>query len=206
MFSRAKKRDAVLAEVDEQLAPPPVPSLDTEPARKGAKGAKGSAKAPAKPARAPVGVPSLISGDVIVRGTIESEGEVQFDGEIEGDIRALGLVIGEGARVAGEVVAEKVRVNGTVEGSIRATRVELAAGALVKGDVIHTALAIEAGARFEGNVRHSDDPIGAPAPIISPVVRTPEAPAPQAEPVPVAEYPASQPLARTARPTKPDLR
>lgn len=109
----------------------------------------------------PFGVPSLISGDMVVKGEIRSEGEVQFDGEIEGDIHAKGIVIGEGASVRGQVVAEKVKVAGTVDGQIRATRVELTATARVDGDILHTALMIEAGARFDGTCRHSEQPLGA---------------------------------------------
>lgn len=205
MFSRAKKQDEVLAEVD--LAPSvPEPGPTRKASAKNAPRPK-----PVKPA---AGVPSLISADVVIRGTIESEGEVQFDGEIEGDIRAKGLVIGEGARVSGEVVADKVRVSGTVDGAIRATRVELASGALVKGDIIHTALAIEAGARFEGNVRHSDDPTQAdvaPTPARRPAPIVPE-PAP-VEPAlaetgseAVQELETAEPIARTIRRAKPDLR
>ncbi len=112
-----------------------------------------------KPVTRSSGVPSLISGDVIIKGTIEAEGEVQFDGFLEGDIRAKGLVIGEGASVKGEVVAQKVKVSGTIEGAIRAGHVELASSAHVKGDILHSALSIENGARFDGNCRHSDDPM-----------------------------------------------
>ncbi|MGV6800747.1 MAG: bactofilin family protein [bacterium] len=104
------------------------------------------------------GVPSLISGDVIMRGTIESQGEVQFDGALEGDIKAKGLVIGDGATVKGEIIADKVKVSGQVEGAIRAEKVELAASAVVKGDILHTSLAIESGARLDGNCRYSDNP------------------------------------------------
>ncbi|GGD01684.1 bactofilin family protein [Aquisalinus flavus] len=103
-------------------------------------------------------VPSLISSDVVIRGSIEAEGEVQFDGVIEGNIGAKGLVIGEGAVVTGEVIADKVKVAGTVEGTIRANSVELAMTAIVKGDIVHTALSIESGARFEGSCRHSENP------------------------------------------------
>lgn len=103
-------------------------------------------------------VPSLISSDVVIKGSIEAEGEVQFDGVIEGNIGAKGLVIGEGAVVTGEVIADKVKVSGTVEGTIRANLVELAMTAIVKGDIIHTALSIESGARFEGSCRHSENP------------------------------------------------
>lgn len=108
----------------------------------------------------PFGVPSLISADMVIKGEIRSEGEVQFDGEIDGDIHAKGIVIGDGASVRGEVVAEKVKIAGTVSGQIRATRVELTASARVDGDILHTALMIEAGARFDGSCRHSDNPLG----------------------------------------------
>ncbi|MBB4659527.1 bactofilin family protein [Parvularcula dongshanensis] len=141
MFSKAKTTELGLTETFEASA---------EPAKRAAP----------RPKTAREGVPSLISADVVIRGTIESEGEVQFDGLLEGDLRAKGLVVGEGARIEGQVVAISVRVCGTVEGSIRAQRVELAAGSLVRGEIVHNAMSIEVGARFEGNVRHADDPIG----------------------------------------------
>ena len=141
MFSKAKKPELGLTEA-------------AHPAAEAAKRAAPKAKSVRD------GVPSLISADVVIRGVIESEGEVQFDGTLEGDLRAKGLVVGEGATIKGEVVAQSVRVCGTVEGSIRALRVELASGSLVRGEVAHNALAIEVGARFEGSVRHSDDPVG----------------------------------------------
>ena len=42
------------------------------------------------PKRAPRngGVPSIISADVTVRGTLVSMGDVQIDGKIDGDVRA----------------------------------------------------------------------------------------------------------------------
>ncbi len=142
---------------------------------------------------APTGVPSLISADMVIRGEIHAEGEVQFDGEIEGDIHAKGLVIGEGATVHGEVVAEKVRVAGVVDGRIRATRVELTQSAVVRGDVLHTALMIEAGARFEGSCRHSDDPMNGQA---APVQQPRELPPAQAQMKPQPVQRDSMPMRR----------
>ncbi|MCQ8185713.1 bactofilin family protein [Parvularcula maris] len=155
MFSKAKRDKSDERQVPE-FEEPKVMAADPGMSRRA--DAKSSARA--KPVRSgPSGVPSLISADMVIRGEIRSEGEVQFDGEIEGDIYAKGLVVGEGATVRGEIMAEKVKVAGTVEGRVRATRVELTASSMVKGDVIHTALMIEAGARFEGSCRHSDDPM-----------------------------------------------
>ncbi|MBI1365406.1 MAG: polymer-forming cytoskeletal protein [Alphaproteobacteria bacterium] len=105
------------------------------------------------------GVPSIISADVVMRGNINSAGEVQFDGSLEGDIKATSLIIGEKASVKGEIVCENVTVRGRVEGGIRAHQVQLAATAHIQGDILHSSLSVESGAHFEGNCRHSDDPL-----------------------------------------------
>ncbi len=107
----------------------------------------------------PAGVPSIISADVVMRGNINAAGEVQFDGTLEGDIRAMSLMIGEKASIKGEVICESVTVRGRVEGGIRAKSVSLAATAHIQGDILHSSLSVESGAHFEGNCRHSDDPL-----------------------------------------------
>jgi len=105
------------------------------------------------------GVPSIISADVIMQGNISSAGEIQFDGTLEGDLKASSLIIGDKAIVKGEVICETVTVRGRVEGGIRAKSVSLAASAYIQGDILHSSLSVETGAHFEGNCRHSDDPL-----------------------------------------------
>ncbi|MEM6414503.1 MAG: polymer-forming cytoskeletal protein [Pseudomonadota bacterium] len=105
------------------------------------------------------GVPSIFSADVVVKGNINSVGEVQLDGELEGDIKSAVLIVGEKATVKGEIVCENVTVRGRVEGGIRAKQVTLASTAHILGDILHSSLAVESGAHFEGNCRHSDDPL-----------------------------------------------
>ncbi len=104
-------------------------------------------------------VPSIISSDVVMRGNLQSGGEIQFDGTLEGDIKAASLIIGEQATVKGEVICETVTVRGRVEGGIRAKSVSLASTAHIQGDILHSSLSVETGAHFEGNCRHSDDPL-----------------------------------------------
>ena len=104
--------------------------------------------------------PSLISTDMTMQGSLSSNGDIQIDGRVEGDIRSIGLVIGEKAEVHGEIYAEDVTVRGKVVGHIRARKVLLAATSRVEGDILHEAFAVEAGAFFEGNCRHSDNPLG----------------------------------------------
>src|SRR5476651_2554422 len=71
--------------------------------------------------------PSIISADLVVTGTLVSNGDIQIDGIVEGDVRSVGLVIGEKAEIHGEIFAEDVTVRGKVMGRIRAKKVLLAA-------------------------------------------------------------------------------
>jgi cytoskeletal protein CcmA (bactofilin family) len=125
------------------------------------------------------GVPSIISAELTVRGTLISAGDVQVDGKVDGDIRASALVIGEKATITGDVYAEQATVRGRVEGSIRARKVQLCATCHVEGNILHEALSVESGAFFEGNCRHSDNPL-ADAPDAASVTERKSRPAPQA--------------------------
>lgn len=104
--------------------------------------------------------PSIISTDMVVQGSLIATGDIQVDGRVEGDIESGSLTIGEKATVHGEVTCEEVIIRGRVIGSVRASRVHLAGTSHVEGDIFHQALAVETGAFFEGNCRHSDNPMG----------------------------------------------
>lgn len=103
---------------------------------------------------------SIIGPDLVISGNLVSKGEVQIDGEVQGDTYATHIVIGEKARITGAIIAEEVIVRGSVMGSVRGKRVMLQTSSHVEGDVYHTSLAIEQGAFFEGKSRRSDDPMG----------------------------------------------
>jgi cytoskeletal protein CcmA (bactofilin family) len=103
--------------------------------------------------------PSIISGDLVVNGTLTSSGDIQIDGKVEGNVNSAGLVIGDKACIEGDVIAEDVTVRGRVKGSIRARKVLLASTCHVEGDILHEAFAVETGAFFEGNCRHADNPL-----------------------------------------------
>mgnify|MGYP003645311510 CR=1 FL=1 len=126
--------------------------------------------------------PSIISSDLVVHGNLVATGDIQIDGTVEGDIRSQSLTIGEKASVHGEVVAEDIVIRGRVIGTIRGRRVQLSSTCHVEGDILHEALAVETGAFFEGNCRHSDDPIGqasATKPVLARPVAAPLGSAPR---------------------------
>lgn len=118
----------------------------------------GSRPAPLQP-RAERNAPSVIAADLLISGNLVSKGEVQIDGEVQGDINGTHVVVGERARITGSIVADEVVVRGHVMGSIRGKRVMLQSSCHVEGDVYHQALAIEQGAFFEGKSRRSSDPL-----------------------------------------------
>ncbi|MEG6509324.1 polymer-forming cytoskeletal protein [Methyloligella sp. 2.7D] len=104
-------------------------------------------------------VPSIIGEDLTIIGNVISKGEIQVDGEIQGDVKCVSLLLGEKSRVSGGVIADDVVVRGNVSGSIRGLRVTLQAESHVEGDIYHQSLAIEQGAYFEGKSRRSEDPV-----------------------------------------------
>ncbi|NWH09011.1 MAG: polymer-forming cytoskeletal protein [Alphaproteobacteria bacterium] len=175
MFSRSKSNQAG---TDAPAAPAPV-----APAPNGKQ--RGAVRT----------APSIISPDLTFVGTIVSSGDIQIDGKIEGEIRTTSLTIGEKALVQGDIFAEEVTVRGKVIGTIRGRRVQLSSTCHVEGTILHEALAVEAGAFFEGHCRHSGDPLNemaAATPAVRPQLVAP-APAPAAQPAPVQAAPEPTP-------------
>ena len=80
-------------------------------------------------------------------------GKIQIDGKVNGDIRTRTLIVGESAKVRGEIVSETCHVLGRVDGQIKAKVVKLAATAHVVGDILHEDLSIETGAFLEGHCK-----------------------------------------------------
>lgn len=146
MLSNFKKSDSA--------APPPAPP-PVAPALT-------AAAAPPRPLGGRPGertTPSLIGPDLTIVGNLVSRGEVQVDGEVQGDIHGTNVIIGERAKITGGIIGEEVVVRGHVMGSIRGKRVMLQASSHVEGDIFHQALSIEQGAFFEGKSRRTEDPM-----------------------------------------------
>jgi cytoskeletal protein CcmA (bactofilin family) len=102
------------------------------------------------------GIPSIISADMKIVGSVESAGDIQIDGAIDGDVSSRTLTVSDTATVRGSIAADTVRVSGTVKGGINAKSVTLTRSAKVEGDIVHQALAIESGASFEGQCKRMD--------------------------------------------------
>jgi len=115
---------------------------------------------------------SSISRGTTIVGKIIGEGTVHVFGQIEGELRAITVLIDEGAKVEGDVVAEELTIGGKVKGIIHANRVRLNSTAVVEGDIFHRSLSIEENARFEGSSKREDNAVDVPrTPLRDPAVQ-----------------------------------
>jgi cytoskeletal protein CcmA (bactofilin family) len=141
--------------------------------------------------------PSIISADLVVTGSLTSTGDIQIDGRVEGDVRSTGLVIGDKAFIQGDVVGDDITIRGRIQGSIRARKVLLCSTCHVEGNILHEAFAVEAGAFFEGNCRHSDNPLSDEAKSQSFQARPATTTSPSASPL---NMPSAPPMAKANEP------
>ena len=98
-------------------------------------------------------MPSVISKALKITGELESTEDIQIDGQIEGDVRGVGVKIGQNARVKGTVYGDEVELAGTIEGRIESKKVILAGTARMTGDIWHQEIKIESGAYISGNLK-----------------------------------------------------
>jgi len=109
------------------------------------------------------GMGSCIGSGMSIVGNIECNGPAQVFGRIEGELRASELLIGDGAQVEGNVIAQHITVCGRVKGTIRAVRVKLQDGGVVEGDIFHRSLSIDENSLFEGSSRRVENPTDLPS-------------------------------------------
>ena len=109
-----------------------------------------------------VRMPSVLSSDVVLTGSIRSDGELIIEGKVLGDVVAARLIISETGAVEGTVRAESADIRGRVIGNIDAENVSLFESAFVEGDITHSRLQIAAGAHLQGAVKQKTPLLAAP--------------------------------------------
>ena len=108
-------------------------------------------------------VVSVLGHGMLITGNIICAGSVQIFGRVIGDIHAAQLMICEGAKVEGKVIAPETTIQGTFSGTINANNVKLTSTAVVDGEIFNKSLTIEQNALFEGVARRLDKPITPPS-------------------------------------------
>jgi cytoskeletal protein CcmA (bactofilin family) len=99
---------------------------------------------------------SIISKGVQVLGDLKSTKSMQLDCHLVGNIQAHIMTVGINGNIEGNITADDVVVKGTINGDLLAKKVRLNSTAKVFGNITHGVIAIEDGARFEGQIKQKD--------------------------------------------------
>ena len=94
----------------------------------------------------------FLDQDVRLEGKLSLTGTFKCDAFFKGEINCEGLLIlGESARVDGNIHSKQVSIQGRVTGSIHAEeKMLILQNAVVQGDIYTDRLVIESGATFDG--------------------------------------------------------
>ena len=97
---------------------------------------------------------TVIGPGVHINGEVHGRSDMELKGTIEGNVKLEGLlVVGDKARLEGDVSAKAVVVQGEVFGNIDALEnVQLCSNCKMKGNLRSNSLSIQEGALFEGRV------------------------------------------------------
>ncbi len=105
-------------------------------------------------------IDTLIGAGTTIEGNVTFTGGLRIDGEVRGNVCAADeqpgtLVVGEYARIDGEVAVPHLVINGAVTGPVRSTdSLELQPRARVTGDVEYNSIEIHLGAIVQGRLLH----------------------------------------------------
>jgi cytoskeletal protein CcmA (bactofilin family) len=116
-----------------------------------------SSSAPATTVPAKKNIPSVISGDLHILGSLVSEGVIDVDGNIEGNVKAEQVTVRSNGKIKGDVIAQTVHIYGEVHGLVRAQAVHLHSSCHIEGIVMHQSLTVEDGAFIDGKFKRLKD-------------------------------------------------
>lgn len=100
---------------------------------------------------------------MLITGNIVCEGAARIFGRVIGDVQAVEVVIGEGARVEGNITAHEIAIEGAFKGIVRGHSVRLKGNASVDGEIYSKSLTVEENVLFEGVSRRLDKSIELPS-------------------------------------------
>ncbi|SJZ96653.1 protein CcmA, bactofilin family [Treponema berlinense] len=100
-----------------------------------------------------ISINTLIGPGSFVSGDIKINGFIRIDGDIKGKIESSSnIIIGERAKIQGNITASSIVVGGIVLGDITAPKgIKLLSTSVVIGDIITKSIQIEDDAIFNGH-------------------------------------------------------
>ncbi|WP_143962565.1 bactofilin family protein [Litoribacter populi] len=95
---------------------------------------------------------NVIAKETKITGEIIAQGNIRIEGTVEGTLKSeKKVVIGDSAKIVGNISAVEVEVSGYIEGEIKCSEaLYLKKSAVIKGDMVTKKLVVENGAVFNG--------------------------------------------------------
>lgn len=108
-----------------------------------------------------VTIKTIVGDETQIVGDIKVSGVLRLDGDVDGNVASNAcIMIGEKARINGNIKADSVISRGIVKGDILAEKeVSLYSSAVVIGDVLTKKINIQEGVFIEGYCFAIDDPV-----------------------------------------------
>jgi cytoskeletal protein CcmA (bactofilin family) len=95
---------------------------------------------------------SIISTDSIIKGDMESEGDIRIDGKLIGNINCKAkIIIGQQGKVEGNLNGNQADILGTINGDIKMTgQLNLMGNSIINGNIHVGKLQMESTVNFNG--------------------------------------------------------
>lgn len=107
-----------------------------------------------------ISISTIVGSGSVFRGNLRVSGAMMIDGDIDGDLEISGnLIVGEKARIRGDVTARSAEISGIILGDLVAPdSIRLNSTSAVFGDVATHRLTVEPGVVLHGHcIALSDD-------------------------------------------------
>lgn len=104
---------------------------------------------------------TVVGPSVKIQGDLNSEGNIRIEGHVQGKVRtSQSVFIGNGAKIAADVLAGNAVIGGEVQGNIKVQgNLVLQSTAVIAGDITCQVLRVEDGAHFTGKCVMNAGPI-----------------------------------------------
>ena len=100
-----------------------------------------------------ISINTIIGKGSAISGNMKVNGFIRIDGDIDGSLETDGnVIVGENARIRGDLTAKSVIIGGIIKGNIRANEsVKILAEAAVIGDIISRKVQVDGSAIIHGH-------------------------------------------------------
>lgn len=100
-----------------------------------------------------ISINTIIGKGSAISGNMKVNGFIRIDGDIDGSLETDGnVIVGENARIRGDLTAKSVIIGGIIKGNIKATEsVRILSDAAVIGDVLSHKVQIDGSAIIHGH-------------------------------------------------------